>query len=179
MVLCGPDGCMGQVNVLTHTKEIKITSSQRKNILKQREVYKKEAEKQVKEFLARTNPEAAAKVADAAVDEMASQPVNDSVVDHADDTMVDTNGDERDGGADNVMESEENATVRTDVNGASPVKLPADASYGGALWDIFRREDVPKIQEYLIKHVAEFRHYGDLPVDSVSLFSLLPSCVLL
>ncbi|XVF22365.1 hypothetical protein REPUB_Repub12eG0166500 [Reevesia pubescens] len=38
---------------------------------------------------------------------------------------------------------------------------------GGAVWDIFRKQDVPKIIEYLEKHKKEFRHINKLPVNSV------------
>lgn len=40
--------------------------------------------------------------------------------------------------------------------------------YGGALWDIWRREDVPKLKEYLMKYYWEFTHYGGKPVEQVS-----------
>eukprot|EP01018_Ginkgo_biloba_P010516 Gb_24423 [translate_table: standard] len=41
------------------------------------------------------------------------------------------------------------------------------AIFGGAVWDIFRRQDSQKLQCYLQKHWKEFRHVNGLPVDSV------------
>lgn len=62
--------------------------------------------------------------------------------------------------------------VNTDSAGA---KHPSEVEYGGAVWDIFRRQDVPKLEEYLLKHQNEFRHINNLPVKSVSMLVYLCS----
>ncbi|GBG92070.1 hypothetical protein CBR_g54325 [Chara braunii] len=36
--------------------------------------------------------------------------------------------------------------------------------YGGAVWDVFRREDIGKLEEYLREHWREFRHLNNEPL---------------
>ncbi|XP_050381358.1 lysine-specific demethylase JMJ26-like [Argentina anserina] len=42
-----------------------------------------------------------------------------------------------------------------------------DAGEGGALWDIFRVQDVPKLEQYIKKHCREFRHFECRPLKQV------------
>ncbi|XP_022742611.1 lysine-specific demethylase JMJ25-like isoform X2 [Durio zibethinus] len=42
-----------------------------------------------------------------------------------------------------------------------------EANEAGAIWDIFRRQDVPKLKDYLKKHFREFRHTHCCPVPQI------------
>ncbi|XP_020264110.1 lysine-specific demethylase JMJ25-like [Asparagus officinalis] len=53
------------------------------------------------------------------------------------------------------------------VDSSSQSEGTSSSASGGAIWDIFRRQDVPKLDDYLRKHWREFRHINHAPIDSV------------
>ncbi|KAI5075410.1 hypothetical protein GOP47_0009486 [Adiantum capillus-veneris] len=56
----------------------------------------------------------------------------------------------------------------TNLNSKSGCQVKKAKSGGAAVWDIFRREDVPKLESYLNCHWREFRHIKEKPLDYVA-----------
>ncbi|KAM7518021.1 hypothetical protein LguiB_016983 [Lonicera macranthoides] len=64
------------------------------------------------------------------------------------------------------MAVDESAKMKMDLNGGGNSAELEDPD-AGALWDIFRRQDVPKLEEYLKRHFREFRHFFCCPLPQV------------
>lgn len=75
-------------------------------------------------------------------------------------------------GADTVNKADYSSEILCSATGlqssaCNEHDLDGNQVQGGAVWDIFRREDVPQILEYLKRHHEKFRHINLLPVKSV------------
>ncbi|KAL5136316.1 Lysine-specific demethylase JMJ25 [Glycine soja] len=62
-----------------------------------------------------------------------------------------------------AIANEDGISYGSELIEVDKVKINQD----GALWDIFRRQDVPKLQEYLKKHFREFRHVHCCPLKQL------------
>ncbi|XP_050232867.1 lysine-specific demethylase JMJ26-like [Mercurialis annua] len=137
------------VNILTHSEEVTLGEDQQVCIQKLKRKHRAQDEK---ESLERDNKSKRNS------NTIQPEECSGSWMEDMDDASLI-------GETENNSEISENE-LREPINANASTQVTKGETCG-ALWDIFRREDVPKLGEYLRKHHIEFRHTFSSPVKQV------------
>ncbi|KAK1369172.1 hypothetical protein POM88_035264 [Heracleum sosnowskyi] len=145
------------VNVLTHVQEVAFTSAQKAEIEK---LKKKQVAQDEREIFQKQVANCKVEKREDRVGEM-TKKISKSEEGLGCNSENGKEENERDG---NIRK--QNHVNEQDVNEDNIVE-GMEHPEGGALWDIFRRQDTPKLEEYIRKYYREFRHIYCRPLDQV------------